>query len=37
MQLATLLADGSITLGDADTDNVVFNAEVASNIIPRFK
>ena len=27
-------ADGNITIGDADTDNVVFNAEVASNIIP---
>ena len=26
--------DGNITIGDADTDNVVFNAEVASNIIP---
>ena len=29
-----ITADGNITLGDADTDNVVFNAEVASNIIP---
>jgi hypothetical protein len=27
-------ADGNITLGDANTDNVVFNAEVASDIIP---
>ena len=27
-------ADGNITLGDADTDNVVFNAEVASDLIP---
>ena len=27
-------ADGNITLGDADTDNVTFNAEIASNIIP---
>ena len=27
-------ADGNITIGDADTDNVVFNAEVASDIIP---
>ncbi|MDA9953319.1 hypothetical protein N9D61_03145 [Planktomarina sp.] len=27
-------ADGNITLGDADTDNVTFNAEVASNIVP---
>jgi len=29
-----ITADGNITLGDADTDNVIFNAEVASNIIP---
>jgi hypothetical protein len=29
-----ITADGNITLGDATTDNVVFNAEVASNIIP---
>jgi hypothetical protein len=29
-----ITADGNITLGDADTDNVVFNAEVASDIIP---
>ena len=27
-------ADGNITIGDADTDNVTFNAGVASNIIP---
>ena len=27
-------ADGNITLGDADTDDVVFQGEVASNIIP---
>ena len=27
-------ADGSIRLGDADTDNVEFNAEVSSDIIP---
>ena len=27
-------ADGSIRLGDADTDNVTFNAEVASDLIP---
>ena len=27
-------ADGNITIGDGDTDNVVFNAEVASDIIP---
>jgi len=29
-----ITADGNITIGDADTDNVVFNAEVASDIIP---
>ena len=29
-----ITADGNITLGDADTDNVTFNAEIASNIIP---
>jgi hypothetical protein len=29
-----ITADGNITLGDADTDNVVFNAEVNSDIIP---
>ena len=29
-----ITADGNITLGDADTDNVVFNAEIASDIIP---
>jgi len=27
-------ADGNITIGDADTDNVIFNAEVSSDIIP---
>lgn len=27
-------ADGNITLGDADTDNIVFNAEIASDLIP---
>ena len=27
-------ADGNITIGDGNTDNVVFNAEVASDIIP---
>ena len=27
-------ADGNITLGDADTDDVVFQGEVASNIVP---
>tara|TARA_Y100000389_G_scaffold143437_1_gene141714 strand:+ start:4841 stop:7783 length:2943 start_codon:yes stop_codon:yes gene_type:complete len=29
-----ITADGNITLGDADTDNVTFNAEIASDIIP---
>jgi len=29
-----ITADGNITIGDADTDNVTFNAEIASNIIP---
>jgi hypothetical protein len=29
-----ITADGNITIGDADTDNVIFNAEVASDIIP---
>jgi hypothetical protein len=29
-----ITADGNINIGDADTDNVTFNAEVASNIIP---
>ena len=29
-----ITADGNITLGDADTDNITFNADVASNIIP---
>ena len=27
-------ADGNITIGDANTDNVIFNAEIASNIVP---
>ena len=30
----TALVDGSLTIGNADTDNVVFNADVNSNIIP---
>jgi len=30
----SITADGNITIGDADTDNVVFNAEIQSNIIP---
>lgn len=29
-----ITADGNITIGDADTDNVIFNADVASDIIP---
>ena len=29
-----ITADGNITIGDADTDAVVFNGEIASNIIP---
>jgi len=29
-----ITADGNITIGDADTDNLVINAELASNIIP---
>jgi len=29
-----ITADGNITLGDANTDNVVFNAEIASDLIP---
>ena len=27
-------ADGNIVLGDADTDSIILNAEIASNIIP---
>ena len=30
----SITADGDITIGDSDTDNVIFNAEIASNIIP---
>jgi len=29
-----ITADGNITIGDANTDNVTFNAEIASDIIP---
>ena len=29
-----ITADGNITIGDADTDNVIFNADVSSDIIP---
>ena len=30
----SITADGNITIGDADTDNITFNAEVNSDIIP---
>ena len=30
----SIIADGNITIGDANTDNVIFNAEVASDIVP---
>ena len=30
----SITADGNITIGDADTDDITINAEVASNIIP---
>lgn len=30
----TITADGNITIGDANTDNVTFNADVASDILP---
>jgi hypothetical protein len=30
----SITAEGDITIGDADTDEVIFNAEVASDIIP---
>ena len=30
----SITADGNITIGDADTDNITFNAEINSNIIP---
>lgn len=29
-----ITADGDITIGDDSTDNIVFNADVASNIVP---
>ena len=29
-----ITATGSITMGDADTDNITFNADVNSNIVP---
>jgi hypothetical protein len=30
----SITADGNITIGDADTDNVTFNAEISSDIVP---
>jgi hypothetical protein len=30
----TITADGDITIGDSNTDNIVFNADINSNIIP---
>lgn len=30
----TMVTDGSLVIGNADTDNVTFNADVASNIVP---
>jgi len=30
----SITADGNITIGDADTDNITFNAEIASDIVP---
>jgi hypothetical protein len=30
----SITADGNITIGDANTDNVTFNAEIASDIVP---
>ena len=29
-----ITADGDIVIGDANTDNITFNAEIASNIVP---
>jgi len=29
-----ITANGNITIGDANTDNIVFNSEIASNVIP---
>ena len=29
-----ITADGNITIGDENTDNITFNAEIASNIVP---
>ena len=30
----TITADGNLQLGDADTDNITFNADIASDLIP---
>ena len=30
----SITADGNITIGDADTDNITFNAEINSDIVP---
>ena len=30
----TITADGNLTLGDADTDSITFNADITSHIIP---
>jgi hypothetical protein len=30
----TLVTDGSLTIGNADTDNVVFNADIKSHMVP---
>jgi hypothetical protein len=30
----TLVTDGSLVIGNADTDNVTFNADIASNLVP---
>lgn len=30
----TITADGDITIGNEDTDNIVFNADINSNVIP---
>jgi len=30
----TITADGNITIGDQDTDNIILNGEIASNIVP---
>lgn len=30
----SITADGNITIGDANTDSIIFNADIASNIVP---